>query len=99
MLCCVCAGRVERPHLHQRLHGGARGLASWEPVHCGHRLHRHLTAAGVCAYVCVCVRVRAYMCVCLSLMCVGGCVCDDQMVGIYLAKTLISDIEKARFNY
>lgn len=46
----------------------------------------------VCMHTCV----RAYMCVCvcLSLM----CVCDDQMVGIYLAKTLISDIEKARFN-
>lgn len=47
----------------------------------------------------VCMRacVRAYMCVCVSLTDV--CVCDDQMVGIYLAKTLISDIEKARFNY
>lgn len=49
--------------------------------------------------VCVHTCVRACIHVCVSLTDVCGCVCDDQMVGIYLAKTLISDIEKARFNY
>lgn len=53
-LCCISSSfnpavekQVGRVHLHERLHPGTGGLAPAEYLHCGRRLHRHLTAAGL----------------------------------------------------
>ncbi|XP_035981883.1 tetraspanin-14 isoform X34 [Fundulus heteroclitus] len=42
----VClTGRVGTTDLRERLHHGAGGLVTQKPVHRGHRVHRHLSAA------------------------------------------------------